>query len=259
MSSQVPEFEISVKQLPSRGLPYPKGSKVWYKTYSWGEIREASISRKGQTEAIKDILIGIRADFPATELTYSDFLYLALARKISTFSGMQVTVPYICSNKKCQKENKGTFTERDIEFNDLSEEVTELPARVTFGDKELEFSPMTVGQYLEISGGKYNETLKTGKMDSIAIQASWIKNLDFKAAYEFVYKLSKPEDFEVITEIDKLLFHKIKPQTFKCPDCGTETSVMLEGRQALIAPFRTGEKPKNSRIQFGKGTQSASN
>lgn len=253
----IPFTEIDVKKLPSRGVPYPKGATLKYRNYTWGEVRQASVSNVGVAEALKNSLSGVEASFDKQSLTVADALYIGILRKISTFSGMEIEVPYICGN--CGKANKGTFTEKDISFRDLPAEVTELPITVDWHGRELQMAPMTVKQYYELNSGRYDKLLPNGKITDVAVQACWIKNIGFEEAYKLIFSANDVEDIEVITQIDKLMLHDMERLSFKCENkkCGYTNKVKLEGREALLRPFREREKPLNNRISIGKRAEPA--
>ena len=258
----IPYVELEITRLPSRGVPYPKGAWVKYRTYSWGEVRKSSGSTSGVLEAVKTSLTGIMTSFDKNQLTVADALYLGIARKISTFSGLQIEVPYVC--RGCGAAQKGVFTEKDITFRDLPAEVTELPAVVDIGGKTLEFAPMTVKQYLELNEGRWDKVTGGGPIDEVAIQSCWVKNMDFPEAYAHVAGLKKVEDFELMTEIDRLMRHDMERLKFTCKaklkdgkDCLTVTPVRLEGREALLRPFRERKTSVSGRVRFGKRTEPA--
>lgn len=251
----IPEVELDISKFPSRGICYPTGAKLKYRTYTFGEIRKVSSSNSGTLESIKLTLSGITADFNTNDLTLMDCLYVGILRKLSTLNTIKFEVPYICT--KCKESSKGYFTQDDIEFRDLSDDITGLPLVCNVNKKDLHFSPMTVGDYLKLLSGTYDSVYKEGKVDRVAAQAITVKNMEFKEAYEFLYGLTNPEDVEVLTEIDKLLLHDIKPLKASCTNqiegktCMGENSIKLEGREALISPFRKSEKSVRNRIRFG--------
>ena len=256
----IPEIELDVTKLPSRGLSYPTGAKVKYRTYMFGEIRKASTSTVGIEASLKLAMKGITASFGVKNLTIMDGLYIGILRKISSLNGLQFEVPYVCAT--CGKTDKGKFTQNDIKFNDIPDEVTELPICCEIDGKELQFKPMTVGDYLTMKAGTYDSIFRDEKLDKVAAHAICIKNMNFKEAYDLLYDLADTEDMEVITEIDKLLAHDIKPLDAICKNeidgkvCGGKNSLKLEGREALISPFRNAEGATGTRIRFGVTSES---
>jgi hypothetical protein len=258
-TKEIPEIELQVNSLPSRGVPYPKGSWVKYRTYTWGEVRKSSTATLGVVETLQNSLSGITTSFDKMDLTVADALYLGIARKISTFSGMQIEVPYVC--RYCGSSNKGHFTHRDISFRDLPDEVTAFPLEAELDGKLCTFSPMTVRQYLELNSGKYEKILDDGKIDEVAVQATWIKNMPYEKAYSLIKNLRNIEDFEIITEMDALLLHDMERMEFTCSNkkCGQTNSIRLEGREALLRPFRERKGLNGGRIRISKGTESTDN
>ena len=78
---------------------------------------------------------GIEASFGNDNLTLQDAIYISIMRKISTLNSIKFEVPFICT--KCAEPDKKLFTEKDIEFDDISEEIESLPLTITIQEKEL--------------------------------------------------------------------------------------------------------------------------
>lgn len=77
--------EIEVKELPSKFLPYPKGTKITYRPYLFGEVKKFNQGQQSTSQAWALIASGIKCSFDVNELTLSDLRYIGLLRKISTF------------------------------------------------------------------------------------------------------------------------------------------------------------------------------
>ena len=253
----VPWIELDVKKLPSRGVAYPQGSIIKYRTYTHGEMRQFSIQNPNPTQSIEMALSGLEiTGFDKMQLTILDAFYIGLLRKVSTMSGLQVEVPYVC--EACEKVNKRVFSNEDIEFEDLSEEVTSLPIRTELGGVEVAFTLLTVKSFLDLQRGRYNKDINGGKPDALSIEALMIENLPFDRAYKLLYNLDNEEDISVLEEIDQLLKHDIKPLKATCTQeldnkqiCNHVNLIKLEGREALIRPFRGGDRNPRARIRFG--------
>lgn len=254
----LPWIELECTKLPSRGLPYPSGAKVKYRTFTHGEVRNASISTFDLSKSLELALTGIEAvGFDKNKLTLQDALYLGLLRKSSTMSGMQMEFPYVC--QKCEKENKKIFTERDIEFQDISDEVSELPISTDISGKVVEFTPMTVKQFIDYERGVYNQFTKGKKQDVVGVEALMVSNMSFKEAYELIYNLKDQDDLDVLDDIDKLMLHDIKRLEAVCNNtledkttCNHKNLVRLEGREGLLRPFREGDRNTRTRIRLSK-------
>jgi hypothetical protein len=253
-SKFLPEIELDAAQLPSRGLAYPEGSKVYYRTYMHGEIRGVSTSTVGIENSIKTAMSGIRTSIGVRSLTLQDGIYIAILRKVSTMSGMKFEIPFMCT--ACDQKTNGVFTHTDIEFEDIDEQVETLPLYADMSGKEVEISPMTIGDYLDLKEGKYSSIIKGGIVDKAASQAIMIRNMDFSEAYKLVYELSDANDIAMVTELDKLLFHSVKDLKGICRSevngskCGHVNMVKLGGMEALISPFRESKGITGTGIRF---------
>lgn len=256
----IPEFSVVVENLPSGGVFYPSGVSIKYKTYSFGEVQKASTSSANIAHSVQLAVDGITTEgMPKDRLTLFDALYLGIMRKISSMGELKFEMPFIC--RGCGQQTKGIFTHKDINFRDLPEEVVP-PIEAEVGGRTLQFAPMTVRQFLDLHGGRYNPHLVNGKIDKTAIYATMIKNLDFKDAIALLSVPMSPDDLETLSEIDKLLVHDVQPLEVICKmqvtnkagekvECGTQNALKLEGREALLRPFRDGEAPARARIRFG--------
>jgi hypothetical protein len=263
MSNELPTVTVQPNTLPSKGLCYPKGSYFTYTGYTYGEVQMISGSRKmTYLEVMKRAHSAIRVQgtrMNPNDITLFDVLYLGIARKLSTLGGNEFEITAFCEAKKCNAEYKKVFNQADIKFKDI--EAPELPLCVTLSNNvELEFSPITVGDFYELSeGGMFYKAMgqkgnKTLFEDPIAVKAAQVKNMKFLEAYEMIKNLTDAEDSELMDEIDTMLLHNIEPLTHTCEACGRENTLQLEGKESLIKPFRTGDSTIRNRIRFGKGT-----
>lgn len=254
--SVIPWIEVDVKTLPSRGLPYPEGSKLKYRTYSFGEVKMASISSPEIVELVESTMKGIETQVLQKEkLTFLDVLYIGILRKISTVRDGQYEVPYICN--ACEAQGKAVFSARSLEFNSLSEDIKVLPLVGQISGMSLEFMPLTVKDFLTLQKGRWQKVIVGGEPDRVSLHAMMVQNLDFEAAYKFLYGLTAQDDIDVVEEIDKMLLHDIKPISAACKNeikgviCNHENKILLQGREQLIRPFRDGESSVRSRISAG--------
>lgn len=256
--NNLPYIEVDVTTLPSRGLSYPKGSKLKYRTYTFGEVKSATISNLSIISSVENTLKGIDtmgSPLDKNDLTIPDTIYLGILRKVSSTRGSSYQVPYICDG--CGKENKANFSEKSVEFSDVPAEVKKLPIVAEVAGKSIEFGQVTIKDFLLLEKGRWNKEIVGGKPDRVAIHALMIKNMDFKEAYDFLYNLKDEDDIAVVEEVDKLLMHDMKPIKSVCSladedgvVCDTKNEIRLEGREALIRPFRDGKPSVRSRIRL---------
>ena len=252
----MPEIRVATKDLPSKGVSYPKDSWIKHRPYMFGEVTQISGSKLDTRTTYEHILSGVECSFDKSQLTVPDVLYIGLLRKISTLGSTEIVARYNCP--KCKKPGQLIFKTDDLEFDEL--EVPKMPivADMSFG--EAHFSPMTVKDFLELAD-KHKES------DEIALYAIQTRNMGFEEAYKKYYN-ANPEDSQTLIEIDRLLFHSLKPFTRKCTNllpmekteiggagagsqCGHPIKIELDGGQALLLPFRRNEGPTKTKIRFG--------
>jgi len=259
MESQnlLPFMEIECKHLPSRGLPYPIDSVLKYRTYTHGEVRQVSVSKPTIATLLQNILAGVKSDtVDINKLTIIDAFYIGILRKVSTLNGMQFELPFECES--CGHKSKEIYSEKDIEFNDISSDVTALPIRVKLNGKECKFSPLTVKAFLDLESGRYSKFVKNSKANATAVEALQIENLEFKDAYDLLFNLTSHDDIADLEDVDKLLKHDLKPLIAICSNtledgsvCSFKNELRIEGRDALIMPFRGTQGLNRDRIRFG--------
>lgn len=242
----MPQIKVMAVDLPSKGIAYPEGAWITHRPYMFGEVKQISQSKLTDESSYDYILEGVEASFDKYELTVPDALYVGLLRKISTLGTSEIIARYDNCGK-CGKAGHIVFKTTDIEFEDMN--IPKLPIVVDMAMGEVHFSPMTVRQYLKMLKGK--------EQDEVALYAVQAINLNYKEAYQAFFQAS-PEDAQTLLEVDKLLFHSIKPLTKKCGNliaadniCGNPIKIELDGGQALLLPFRRDQGATKTKIRFG--------
>lgn len=231
---------ISITDLPSKLLAYPKGCEIRYRPYVFGEIKKFNQSKLTVREEIDYVLAGITTSFDKMELTFSDVLYMGLLRKISTFGTTCSTVTYQC--KHCNQVNNKVIQNDEFEFSDLT--VSALPVILPLDEKDYNFMPCNVGQYFKLE----EEGLF---QDTVAVLAMMCCNHSYEDAYKVFYHVHQ-DDVDRLDEVDSYLYHGVKPLEGLCSKCNKTTQVRLEGGRVLIRPFRRRNESIESRIRFGK-------
>lgn len=257
--NELPLKLIPVDKLPSKGIPYPDGAKIEYRTYTFGEIKMESASSGSSIRAVKRALNCITTTgMDRNDITILDLFYIGVLIKMSSEGASEFVMPYVCW--KCGYEGEFKFSQSDLDFKDMDKDIKSLPMKAEMSDgKVLEFAPMTAKQYIDLYSGKFNECFKNKKPDEVAPVATLIKNLGgYANAYKYLVNMTNPEDGELVNEIDKMLMHQIKPLTLKCPNtleneavCNAELFLKLEGKEALLRPFHRREASIKSRIFYG--------
>lgn len=246
---------VEVKILPSGFKAYKAGAKIHYRPYTFGEVKMMSQSKMSRQKAVDVVLSGVDTSFePKESITVFDYFFIALLRKLSTMGGSQFTIATVCPKCKQKVTTVGKLT--DLEFDDL--EVPELPIVARIGGQEMHFMPLTVKQWMELHGEKGKES------EILSNFAKAVVNVPFEKAYGLINN-ANPEDSEVLNQVDKLLYHGIKPKILTCAnkvktvtpegvkesDCGHQFSVELEGDDDVVYPLRGDPSTFEDRIRFG--------
>lgn len=232
--------EITAGVLPSQFKAYPKDVIIKYRPYAFGEIKKFNQGGKSMLDVFQMAMDGVTVEgMNLDDITYSDALYISLLRKISSLGDTRFKVTYICSS--CGKPVTDAIESTKIGFDEL--EVPELPVVVEMSSGALHFKPMTYGSFIKLAKEK-----KTN--DVIAILAVMCTNKPYDEAYNLIYNASAGDGM-VLEHVDKLLYHGLQRLPFKCGNCGFEDKVALDGRDALIGPFRELDEYVKSRVRFG--------
>jgi hypothetical protein len=237
----IPEVTLSLPQLPSRGIAYPKDAWIKYRAYSFGEIKKVNQERLNEKQTLEFMLSGVECSFDKKDITLADGLYIGLLRKISTLGTPKMVVQYTCV--KCASHEKHV-RDTDFEFDDIK--APELPIKVDIKGQEYAFAPATLGKYFELCDeGK--------QKDDVALMAKQCTNHAYEDVYKMIYGLSV-EDGIVMNEVDNYLYHGVKATQIQCSKCKFTQTIELDGGQALLIPFRVSEESAKSRIRFGNKT-----
>jgi len=261
-TNNLPVVNLKVGSLPSRSLSYPKNCEILYRPYTFGEIKKINQSKNASLKQQFDqVLTGIDCSFDKMELTVSDALYIGLLRKLSTLSKIRVRFRYKCN--KCKNEPEYTMDSQDLEFDDLlsdyDDSSAQLPIVGEFSFGELEFVPLTLNNYYKMvdKGLEHDESAK------IAYECN---NKDFEEVFQLINNMSDHEDMILLDEIDKMIYHGLKPVKFRCKTkigddkvCDNSITVELDGGEALLLPFREREGNVKRRIRLGSKAKHQSN
>lgn len=241
--------KISVREiadLPSVGLAYPKGYSISYRPYTLGEIDQLENSQFSTRQMYEFILRGIETSFSKEDLTLADTMYLGLLRRLASMGSSEVLVTSICP--ACQAVNQTKVLTQDIEFEDLS--VPQLPINLETSAGLWKFTPVNMGDYFKLID-------LNRKMDTVALLAVQCRNLEFPKSIELFEGLAEPSDIAGVRQVDRLLFHGLKPLSVDCvgateKPCHQTYKVQLENAsEAFIMPFRRQEDDPPIKITFG--------
>lgn len=254
---------ILVKDLPSKFLAYPKGVEISYQPYRFGELKKFAQSKLSIKQRYEFILEGIIVSgMEKTALTFNDFIFIALLRKLSSIGVHDIQITFNCS--KCGFENKHHVELDKLDFDEI--QAPELPAYVTINGKDLTFTPLTVNDFFNLfREGKEN--------DPVGILAMQCRSHRFKEAYDIIYG-ANTEDSQLLEELNKIFHHGLATLKIPCKNRDAVVSEFVDGIEVeknvpcdyvnhidlgspdlLVQPFRgPGGAPKNS-IRFGSRTE----
>jgi hypothetical protein len=225
---KLPEYTFYPKDLPSKGLFYSNQFLVKVKPYTFGDIEYISQSDLPLRDIIKFILQGITTELEEPEnLTFFDFLFLSLVRKLISFGAEKYKIEVSCS--KCGKKLTKTFTLEDLEFKDIEVD-SYKPLTIEYRGFRFILDVLRVKRVLEVSSNKK-------ELSPLEVLALHITSLSFNDAKEFLKNLIENDFKEFEQIVRKYFYHDLKPLVLRC-SCGHQIGIDLMTEVDLIKPFR---------------------
>jgi hypothetical protein len=234
-------------ELPSGGISYPKNYSIYYRPFVFGEVNRVSMKESPPQDIIRVVLSGLKTSFPLENITFYDFTFLGLLRKLSSLGDTRARATHAC--KKCGHSNTyvvnvGVGPDSNMDFWKVKYESLPIIAELKFNNgshKEYEFMPLTIKQYVTLCDAGLQKDLEA----TLAIQCSG----DFDENY-YNIKAAYGEDEVILRQIDELLTHGIKPIPSKCASCEYINFLRLDSSEVLFRPFRGSDEVIKNRIRF---------
>lgn len=219
----------AITDLPSKFKPYPE-AKIWYKSFSYGELEQWTNPSLTEEEKIDLGLQGIKTEnLDKLDIDLQDFYYLMLMRKLSTFKSPRFKLKFECPH--CNQTSISNPELLEIQFEEL-ELIEELPVVLQMADgRELSFKPVSLADYIRFKqSGK-----EDNRINRLALQ---IQNLTFEQAVEYIENVTDIDDMEILDELDTLLNFGNQTIEVECKECEGKVIVPIQGVSALAEPFR---------------------
>lgn len=243
--SRLPVYNVDLSSIPSQGKSYPGDATISYTPYTFKIMKRIARTEETFPAISAAVMEGLNASFPIRDLTFPDFMFISLLRRMATMTDGLISVTAQCKNKECK--NDVVFPVRisgsrcELEFDDLT--APELPVVVDLSFGTHSFMPMTIEQYVQLCN------LGLGQDDAAEL-AIGCKTLPFKEAYERISEATG-EDAEWLGAVEDDLYHGVRPNRAKCSKCGSEFKVRIDSWAVIIKPFRDVERPVENRIRYG--------
>lgn len=236
--------KLTIRDLPTKFKPYPKGSVIKYYPFKFGELQVVNSANMTEDELIEFYLKGIETEgFDKLDLSYHDFLYIGLLRKISSFTQDKININFVC--KGCGKQNSASSTLMDIEFEDISKKLKSLPVGIKFNDKlTLFFKPFTVRNKIEAFNNNADLT-----NDAIMLSYCCCSHPQ-KEAYDYISNATGDKLITAISRVVELLKFDNVTTSCKCRYCETMNKITLSEVLTVITPFREDEYSDDDLLVF---------
>lgn len=242
---------IKVEDLPSKYIPYPEGTKFYYRPYTFRELEEIESATKNGVPSVKILASlaseGIESNLPSIlDMDLVDFVYVNMLRKVSTFDKSSFSLSdFDCP--KCGHHTKElTVDTKRLVFADISEDVTELPITFTTVNGDyMEFKPLTVATTIKMLEDNIEDTTSTRL-------ASKVVNMKYEEALEIIQATDDGEDLAWFKIIDELTNFENNYIEHTCSNCNTDIKIGVPGVLELATPFHRKDRPTKNRIGFGR-------
>lgn len=268
MTRSIHDTHVTIKTLPSRGVPYEPDTKISLRALKLGEVDYVFEHKDKVTDIIKyisdrDVIRGIEVP----ELTVDDWEFIELTLVSMTFPGAKFELTGSCT--KCgdtlqvielkdlddnvirtievRPETKAIVLPRDISFNTL-DDLVEWPIEVdlSVGTTQVDFLRLK----------HYTELVDVDKVQ----QRDWtpLKLAEKMCGYssdELAYT-----DGAILTYVREKLFHGVLNQfNVTCNVCKTVYPITTAWEVADFIPFWQGGGSAGDRVRFGSGSKSKRN
>lgn len=271
MDNILPYYEV--KELPSRFLGYPAGTKIFISPYTFGAAMNIEMVGRNSLNAIEETLEGVKVEgLPKNMLTPQDILFLGVYRNLVSSKHDKISIKSICP--KCLKENEEVQTLKTLKFKELDGFDAECyPIEVDFDNYKMWFGFVTYKDFkfcvqkyrghklfqLALQVLKY-EDKSTGEL--IEKPNYTLGSKDAKATLlieKYVTEVRDilrqfvDEDKDALDEVvDILEDYGMKSIETTCKDelCKHTYSFGLEEEGVLVTPFRDSTKSARTRIKL---------
>jgi hypothetical protein len=214
-----------IDDLPSKFICYPEGLEVRYRRYGWLEIkllsqRTDSLSLRTQTDMVFRGLKFSDPTFSPYSLTFPDYQFLGLLRKVATLMPPSFDLRYMC--QKCNKISSFTVPVTSIQFDEIK--APKGRAVVEMEGLTATFQPLTIGQFIEVCDKKVEFPAWEEEM---VWSASCVSH-SMDEVFTYLKEQATPDDARLLRELDRLFFHGIMPIKHECTNFIIEVNDTLE-------------------------------
>jgi hypothetical protein len=100
-ASYVPEIDVALSSLSSKGMTYPKDTKVSYRSYSYGDLLYYNDSQLSELSRMRFVVSGISVSpINVNDMTYWDVMFIGLLRNLSRGNMIEASLTFSCPECK---------------------------------------------------------------------------------------------------------------------------------------------------------------
>lgn len=233
--------------LPSKGLLYPKGTKILGRPLTVKEVKRlATMNENNYQQVIKDVIVNCVRGINIETILVPDKIYIIFWLRANTYKDAHFTTPYTCDH--CGRESEYSFDVGEFEFEYLSDSFNPEDLTLTLiNGQVVTFKYLTVQDEDRITMFKNSMRNGLSQYDDLDIAiAAMIKTingaqLSLKTACELLNDIDPASWAQINTFVTKLDFG-VKPvieAACRHTDCREVSQVRVTFRSEFFIPNYT--------------------
>jgi len=243
---------IGIDDLPSNFLPYPSDVVIQYTPYTYGEVLDLNQPNLKNWQKFSLMLKGVRTTgMDVRDLTLMDFMYIGVARKVSTLGQSEFRALFTCKNEDCGERNDAVINTTMLDFEYIKAAKLPLVLKSLAGHSNLAFSPVTIGQMIDMwsSGNDSTAHMMAAQLCG-QVRDGKLEPVDQGVVFRAIYN-AMGDDARHLRMVDEWLFHGLNPIQLRCSRCQTLSSIELDSWEAVLIPFRGQAESDEDFFSFG--------
>ncbi len=234
-------YRIELDSLPSKGIAYPKGTKILSRPLKVIELKHlATMTEKTADAVINDVLKGSVLGIDYGDLVVADKVFLIMWQRAQTYKDDRFGVTYVCP--ECGSKDKYVFDVSEIEMDDVDPDYSP-EKEYDLGSAKVRIDQPRVKDVARVTAYmKDHPDADPEILGSIAYRILSVggKEVSIDEAYDFCVNLPGA-DFVKLNGICRKTEMSINPIVrIACGKCGRKVPVGVSFRSDFFLPEYTG-------------------
>ncbi|MFW6219518.1 MAG: hypothetical protein ACOC33_01490 [bacterium] len=231
-----------IKDLPSKGKLYPKGTIIQARPLKVIEVKKlSSINEDNADDIVNDILRRTVIGINVNDILLSDKLYIVFWLRANTYRDSSYKVGFSCD--KCESESNYHFELNSLSINYIKDDFDpNVPITLAVSKDELEMRFLTIGEERELYNfmENYKRTIKDIDVELLGL-AFMTKSIngeehDVMSRYKYILNMDPRDYSQVSTYVSDNAFGIDPWINAKCEKCGGESQIGITFREDFFIP-----------------------